>query len=120
MTRSDVDALLTRHQMSFAHRDVTALADDHTVDGTFESPAHGKVTGRDRIAEVYRYWLTAFPDMNFDWEPPLVEGNRAALFWRLSGTLAGPFFGDAKVGTKIEMVGAAEYLLSPEGIVRAR
>lgn len=120
MTRSEIDALLERHRESFASRNVAAIAADHAEQGTFQSPAVGTVTGRARIAEVYQYWLTAFPDMEFTWESPIVEGDRAAIFWHFRGTLAGPFFGDVKTGTRIEFPGAAEYVLSPEGIATAR
>ena len=38
----------------------------------------------------------------------------------LPGTLAGKFFGDVRPGTHVTFAGAAEYVLSPEGIVSAR
>lgn len=120
MTRFEIDALLGRHRESFTSRNAATIAADHTELGTFQSPAVGTVTGRTRIANVYQYWLTAFPDMEFTWGPPIVEGDRAALFWQFRGTLAGPFFGEVKAGTRIEFPGAAEYVLSPEGIVTAR
>lgn len=120
MTRPEIDALLARHAESFASRSAAALAGDHTLTGTFYSPAAGTVTGRPEIRKVYDYWLDAFPDMMLVWETPIVEGNRVALFWRFAGTLAGEFFGDVKPGTHVEFSGAAEYILSPEGIVSAR
>jgi predicted ester cyclase len=119
MTRSEIDALLERHRESFASRNADTIAADHAEQGTFDSPAVGTVTGRARIADVYKYWLKAFPDMEFTWGPPIVDGERAAIFWLFRGTLAGPFFGDVKTGTRIEFPGAAEYLLSPGGIVKA-
>ena len=120
MTRSEIDALLARHQQSFASRDAAALTADHVVDGTFYSPAAGSLTGRDAIRQVYDYWLKAFPDMEFSWGQPVVEGERVALFWRFRGTVAGAFFGEVKPGTRVEFVGAAEYIVSPDGIVSAR
>ena len=120
MTRSEIDALLDRHRQSFASRNPATLTADHTVDGTFYSPAAGMVTGPEAIREVYGYWLTAFPDMDFTWSQPIVEGDRIALFWRFRGTAAGAFFGDVKPGTRVEFSGAAEYLVSPAGIVSAR
>lgn len=120
MTRSEIDALLARHQQSFASRSAEALANDHTENGTFFSPAAGTVTGRAEIRKVYEYWIAAFPDIEFTWAAPLVDGDRVALFWKFSGTLAGKFFGDVKPGTRVAFAGAAEYLLSPAGIVSAR
>jgi predicted ester cyclase len=119
MTRAEIEVLLDRHRESFASRDATRLAADHVEDGTFSSPAAGTVKGRARILEVYAYWLGAFPDMEFTWGPPIIEDQRAALFWRFRGTLSGSFFGEAKAGTRIEFNGAAEYVLAPDGIVAA-
>ena len=56
-------------------------------------PAAGRVEGRASIEQVYRYWFDAFPDMKFTWARPVIEGDRAAFFWSLSGTIKGPFFG---------------------------
>lgn len=120
MTRAEVVALLERHQRSFASRNATTLAADHVPDGTFESPAAGVVRGRESIEEVYRYWLAAFPDMEFSWREPVIEGDRAAIFWQFSGTLMGDFFGHSHPGARVQFPGAAEYDLSPQGIVRAR
>lgn len=120
MTRSDVDALLARHKQSFASRSAEALTSDHAPQGTFTSPAAGTATGHTEIKKVYEYWLSAFPDMVMTWDAPIVDGQRVALFWRFKGTVHGEFFGDVKPGTRVEFAGAAEYLVSPEGIVNAR
>ena len=120
MTRQDIVALLDRHKLSFASRSPEKLAADHIERGTFYSPAAGLVEGRDKIQKVYEYWLAAFPDMEMTWDAPLVDGDRAAIFWQFRGTADGQFFGDAKPGTRVQFAGAAEYRLSPEGIVSAR
>ena len=120
MTRAEIDALLERHRQSFASRNAATLTADHTVDGTFYSPAAGTVTGHEAIRQVYDYWLRAFPDMDFRWNQPVVEGDRVALFWNFRGTIAGAFFGDVRPGTRVEFAGAAEYHVSPAGIVSAR
>ena len=120
MTRAEIDAFLIRHQESFASRSAATMAADHAEHGTFYSPAAGDVTGRAKIQKVYEYWLEAFPDMEFTWGPPIVEGNRVALFWHFRGTVAGQFFGEVRPGTRIQMDGAGQYVLSAEGIVSAR
>lgn len=120
MTRAEILTLLVKHQQSFASRSAVALAEDHAEDGTFESQAAGVVYGRDRIRGVYEYWFEAFPDMEFTWREPVIDGQRAALFWHFRGTLMGEFFGHSHPGARVEFDGAAEYELSPRGIVRAR
>jgi len=101
-------------------RDAAALAADHTEDGTFESQAAGKVRGREAIKGVYDYWLQAFPDLEFTWREPVIDGDRVAIFWHFRGTLAGEFFGHAKPGARVEFPGAGEYVASPDGIVSVK
>ena len=117
MTRAEIEALLAKHQQSFDSRSASTLAADHIPNGTFYSPAAGHVTGREAIQKVYDYWLEAFPDMQMTLGSPIIEGNRAALFWEFRGTLHGQFFGDVKPGTKVSFPGSAEYEFSSEGIV---
>jgi predicted ester cyclase len=120
MTRPEIDELLARHHAAFARHSAADLTDGHTEFGTFTSPAVGTVTGRAEIRRVYDYWFTAFPDMQFTWGAPIVEGHRVALFWHFAGTVAGQFFGEVQPGTRVEFDGAGEYVVSPEGIVSAR
>lgn len=120
MTRAEIEELLARHREAFASRSAVVLTDGHTESGTFYSPAAGTVVGRDEIRKVYEYWLAAFPDMEFTWSMPLIDGSRVALFWHFGGTLAGKFFGEVRPGTRVQFDGAAEYVVSPQGIVSAR
>jgi len=120
MTRDEIGALLDRHQEAFARRDADALAAQHAEQGTFESPAHGVVHGRATIADIYRYWFTAFPDLQLHLGTPIVGDDRAAVFWAFSGTAHGPFFGIAGAGTRVEMSGAAEYVLADGAIQSVR
>ena len=118
MTRDEIVALLDRHQEALTRRDADALASQHAEEGTLESPAHGVVVGRAKIADIYRYWFTAFPDVQFRLGSPIVSGDRAAVFWTFSGTAHGPFFGIAGAGTRIEMSGAAEYVIA-DGLIQS-
>ena len=120
MSRGEVAGFLERHRESFASRDAARIAADHAPGGTFESPAAGIANGREAIEGVYRYWVRAFPDIEFTWQDPIIDGMRVALFWHFRGTLAGDYFGQVKPGTRVEFPGAAEYVLSPEGIVSAK
>ena len=120
MTRSAIEGVLARHKQAFMRRDPDLLASMHAPSGSFESPAYGVVTGREAIRDVYRYWYTAFPDFLLTWDVALIDPPRASFFWTFAGTAAGPFFGDVKVGAKVNMQGAAEYEFADEGIVAAR
>lgn len=120
MSRAEVAGFLERHRESFASRDAARIAADHAPDGTFQSPAAGIARGREEIEGVYRYWIEAFPDIEFTWGDPLIDGTRVALFWHFRGTLAGDYFGQVKPGTRVEFPGAAEYVVSDQGIVTAK
>jgi len=120
MTRDEIAALLARHLEAFQKRDAVALTGQHAENGRFESPAHGAVAGRGPIHDVYLYWFTAFPDLQFSWTDPMIDGDRAALFWSFSGTAHGPFFGIAGAGTRVQMEGAAEYVVRDGFIQSAR
>lgn len=120
MTRSAIEDLLAKQKDAFARRDPDALTLLHAPGGTFESPPYGVVTGRDAIRDIYRYWYAAFPDFMLTWESALIDPPRASYFWTFNGTVAGPFFGDVKVGSKISMIGATETTFGPEGIIATR
>ncbi len=120
MTREAIEQQLADHQAAFLARSADALAATHAPDGTFDSPAHGLVRGRDAIRDVYRYWYTGFPDFSLQWGAPIIDPPRAAVFWKFEGTTTGPFFGDVRPGTFIRMHGAAEYTFGPEGILSVR
>ena len=58
--------------------------------------------------------------MKFTWIRPVIDGDRAAFFWSLSGTLKGPFFGVTVPGTRVEMNGAALYTFREGQLVFAQ
>jgi steroid delta-isomerase-like uncharacterized protein len=118
MTRDEIATLLTRHQDAFLRRDADALTGQHAENGTYESPAHGTVVGRGAINDLYRYWFTAFPDLKLTWQLPIIDGDRAAVFWSFAGTAHGPFFGIVGAGTRVEMKGASEYVFE-NGLIRS-
>jgi predicted ester cyclase len=120
MTRDDIHAILARHQEAFISRDAQALAATHLLVGTFESPAYGLIKGRQAIEDMYRYWYAAFPDFMLRWESALIDPPHAAFFWNFKGTAAGPFFGEVRPGTPIDMTGAAHYTFDDDGILAAR
>jgi steroid delta-isomerase-like uncharacterized protein len=116
MTRSEIESLLVLHADAFGRLDAAALADQHTADSVFRSPAAGTVQGRDAIRRVYTFWFEAFPDMQFRWESPIIDDDRAALHWSLAGTMKGSFFGVNASGTRVDMTGAAFYAFRDGGI----
>ncbi len=95
MTRQDVEAVFAHRQYALARRDAVALASLFSEDGVLESPtAGGTVYGRRAIEDVYRAWFTAFPDVAFAAdEPLLIDGDRVAQRLMTTGTDTGGFMG---------------------------
>jgi predicted ester cyclase len=120
MTREEILALFSRRESCLAEHDSAALAADHAPDGTVVSPTGGVLEGRSEIERIYRLWFTAFPDLVFTTEMLLVDGNRAALICRITGTHAGEFFGMAPTGRQIEVAGAFVYELVDGQITHER
>jgi steroid delta-isomerase-like uncharacterized protein len=92
MTRDETLRFFTRRQEAHDRRDAPALAADHAPDGTVESPAAGGIVrGRAAIEGIYRAWFQAFPDVVFENDEPLIDGDRVALATTLVGTDLGGF-----------------------------
>jgi uncharacterized protein (TIGR02246 family) len=120
MTRDDIFAIFTRREDAWRARDPVALANDHSPDGVVVSPTGGVLEGRAEIERIYRVWFTAFPDLMLNTEDLLVDGDRAALLCRITGSHAGEFFGVAPTGRRIEVAGAFIYRLQDGRIVHER
>ena len=120
MTRDDIFAIFTRRENAWRARDPVALASDHAPDGVVVSPTGGVLEGRAEIERFYRVWFTAFPDLMLNTEDLLVDGDRAALLCRITGSHAGEFFGVAPTGRRIEVAGAFIYRLEDGHIVHER
>ena len=120
MTRDDIFAIFTRRENAWRDRDPVALACDHAADGVVVSPTGGVLEGRAEIERIYRVWFTAFPDLMLTTEDLLVDGDRAALLCRITGSHAGEFFGVAPTGRRIEVAGAFIYRLQNGHIVHER
>jgi uncharacterized protein (TIGR02246 family) len=120
MTRDDIFAIFTRREEAWRARDPVALANDHSPDGVVVSPTGGVLEGRAEIERIYRVWFTAFPDLMLNTEDLLVDGDRAALLCRITGSHAGEFFGVAPTGRRIEVAGAFIYRLQDGRIVHER
>jgi steroid delta-isomerase-like uncharacterized protein len=93
MTREQITAFFARRQDAFARHDAMALAAAHAEDCLYESPWVGKVNGRAAIEQVYRHLFAAFPDVVWEGEELLIDGNRTAHVTTVVGTDMGGFMG---------------------------
>ena len=94
MTRQDVEAIFIRRHEALARHDADAAGSVYALDAVVESPiGGGTVRGRDANTEVLRTLFRAFPDVTFEMEGLLVDGDRVAEQTMMSGTDDGGFMG---------------------------
>jgi len=75
--------------------------------------ARGRAAVRARAAGL----LTAFPDLTLERVELLVDGDRHADRWVLSGTHRGELFGIAPTGKRVRIDGATFTRLNADGLV---
>lgn len=94
MNRQEIAALIERCRVALNRHDSGAVAAEHSEECVMDSPtAGGPVTGRVGIARVYDMWFQAFPDLTITQEDVLIDADRAAVRYTLSGTHSGGFLG---------------------------
>ncbi|HSC25821.1 MAG TPA: ester cyclase [Vicinamibacterales bacterium] len=116
MTRDEIFALFSRREAAWRNRDAAALAADHSPNGVVVSPTGGVLEGLIEIERIYRVWFVAFPDLQVTTEDLIVDGDRAVLLLRVTGSHSGEFFGMAPTGRRIEVSGAFIYRLQ-DGLI---
>jgi steroid delta-isomerase-like uncharacterized protein len=98
MTRHETEEFFSRRVDAWRNHDFEALTLAHTDDCVLESPLAGTVTGRAAIENVYRAFLTSFPDLAVDNPELIVEDGRAVQTVTFSGTNKGGFMGMPPTG----------------------
>lgn len=120
MTREEIAALFKRRAETWERHDAAALAADHSPDCVVVSPTGGVLEGREEIERIYGIWFKAFPDITLSNTDMLIDGDRAALFFNISGTHAGDFFGFPASGRHLDATCAFLYTVSNGLIVNER
>src|SRR5688500_10448831 len=100
MTRGEAEQFFDRRVDAWRRRDVDALMLAHTDDCVLESPLAGKVTGRAAIENVYRSFVTSFPDLTIENPDLIVDGDRVVQTVTFSGTNTGGFMRMAPTGKR--------------------
>jgi steroid delta-isomerase-like uncharacterized protein len=104
MTRKQAQRILRQHQDALNRHDVPALAAMYADDAVLESPMLETIRGREAIGVSYERLFTLFPDYSITTRDPLFisEGDRAAEFTTVTGTLRAPLLGMVPTGQPIE------------------
>lgn len=77
----------------------------------------GEMCGRAAVRERAVALLTAFPDLRLERVELVIDGDRHADRWVLTGTHEGPLFGIAPTGRRVRVQGATFTRLGANGLV---
>jgi predicted ester cyclase len=120
MTHDEATAFLAARQQGYLRRDPAALAASHAPDGVVHSPLFPDVRGREAIEASYRTLFEIFPDWELTFDPPIVDGSRAAQLFVVRATHVGEFMGLPGTGRRVQFHGALLCVLGGMGIVEER
>lgn len=91
----------------------------YAPDGRHVEVATGQErTGAGAVGEGLAGLLAAFPDARWQEQTRIVEGDRAAVTYVLTGTLQSPFGPFEPSGQRLELRGTHVLLVGPGGIAR--
>jgi steroid delta-isomerase-like uncharacterized protein len=121
VTRDQIEAMFARRYEALSRLDADALADDCSEDCIVESPlAGGAAVGRAAMTKVYAAFFRAFSNLTFHREAQVINLDRAAGLFQVSGTHTGEFMGMAPTGRSVNFPMAVFYDLRDGVIVRER
>jgi steroid delta-isomerase-like uncharacterized protein len=85
----------------------------HAAEDEFQDlPMVGHIEGRDAVFEHFEAVLAALPDIHFDLDRVVGEGDTVFASWRLTGTFTGaPFYGVAATGRCIDIRGIDRFTI---------
>ena len=120
MTREAILSLIEQQNAAWAARDALALARGYAPTAIVTSPTGGVLEGPDEVARIFGKWLSAFPDLRFQPEDLLIEGDRVVQIARITGTHSGEFFGVGPTGRRVDVVCALLMTIADGRIVQER
>ena len=102
---------------AFNRQDVDALTSLYAADAVNFQVAFEPVHGKHAIRQMFDEAFTSFPDMGFEVENLIEDGDWAALEWRGWGTQLGTFSGYPATGERYELRGCGFFLIH-DGLIR--
>ena len=88
---------------------VMDAADTYVHEDVIDHHPVAESRGIDGTKRLFTMYHTAFPDMQFEAEDLVEEGDRVALRWRARGTNTGEFMGMPPTGRPVDVTGIDIY-----------
>jgi steroid delta-isomerase-like uncharacterized protein len=110
--------LVRRLFESLSDHDLDAMRPFAAEDEVQDLPMVGHIEGKDAVFEHFAAVLASLPDIHFDIEEVLGEGEKVIAVWRLTGTFSGaPFYGVAATGRRIDIRGMDNFTIRDGKVV---
>jgi steroid delta-isomerase-like uncharacterized protein len=87
----------------FRRQNVDAIDELLTDDFVEHIPAPGQAADRKGAKTFIRHMLTAFPDLDFEIESQIAEGDTVAVVGTMTGTHSGEFLGVPATGRRVNV-----------------
>lgn len=118
LTREETQALFERRQDAFENLDADALSRDYAEDCVVESPAAGTLRGAAAVDRARRAWFEAFPDLKYNTDRLVIDGNTVVQIATLEGTDIGGFMGLEPSGKSFRVPAVFVYEFQDRKIIR--
>jgi steroid delta-isomerase-like uncharacterized protein len=117
MGSQDIRALADRALAAWNAHDPDGVAACYAEDAEFLDIALPEpMRGRQAIRDAAAAYLAAFSDFHVDVDEPIVDGDRAAQEWRVTGTHDGELMGIPPTGRSISLAGCGVDVIGPDGL----
>ena len=118
MTRDEVIAVVHQRQAALTARNMDGLGVLYADGAEIRSPLAGSSRGRDAVLKSFRVFLNAFPDVIFNAEEPIVDGDRVAVPTEISGTDTNGILGNPASGRPFRFLAVLVLTIQNHQIVR--
>ncbi len=106
-------ALVRRYVEEILNQGNLALVDELcSADSLYHGPYFPELRGRESRKQFYASLRLAFPDIHFNVDELIAEGDKVAVRWSLTGTHQGAWFGVAATGKRITGTGTTTLRMS--------
>jgi steroid delta-isomerase-like uncharacterized protein len=120
MSREEMVALFERRRAAYDDLNAALLAADYSEDCVVDSPLGGSHNGREAVQQVIQSFFDAFPDLSYDTEHLIIDGDEVAQVMTVEGTDIGGFLGLPATGKRFRVAASFFFVFKNRQIVHER